>query len=176
VALELLAQLAHEDVDRAIAVGHRVTPDLLVDLLALDHLAMRLGEQLKELELAAREADALAADECLVLIGTYLELRRDQRTDILAGRGALAPAHDRLDPRHDLLGMRGLPDPVVGAEAEPPDPLCDGRLRGADEHAQARDRAADPLEELPSLGTEHGHVDEQGIQLHRDEVLDRHAP
>src|SRR5690242_15603716 len=32
--LELLAQLAHEDVDRAVAVDHRVAPHALVDLLA----------------------------------------------------------------------------------------------------------------------------------------------
>src|SRR4051794_2128584 len=31
--LELLAQLADEDVDRAVAVDHRVAPDPLVDLL-----------------------------------------------------------------------------------------------------------------------------------------------
>ena len=57
-ALELLAQLAHEDVDRAVAVDHRVAPHALVDLLALQHLALGLGEQLDELELAAGELDA----------------------------------------------------------------------------------------------------------------------
>jgi hypothetical protein len=61
VALQFLAQLAHEHVHRAVAVGHRVAPDLLVDVLALDHLAVRLDQQLQQLELAAGEADALAA-------------------------------------------------------------------------------------------------------------------
>src|SRR5215216_441755 len=70
VSLELLAQLPDEDVDRPIAVRHRVAPDLLVDLLALDHLAVGFGEELEELELAASQADALAADERLVLVGT----------------------------------------------------------------------------------------------------------
>ena len=45
--LELLAQLAHEDVDRAVAAGHRVAPDALVDLLALEHAALGRGEQLR---------------------------------------------------------------------------------------------------------------------------------
>src|SRR5262249_30417188 len=62
VTLELLPQLPDEHVHRAIAVGHRVAPDLLVDLLALDHLAVCLGEELQKLELASGEADALAAD------------------------------------------------------------------------------------------------------------------
>src|SRR5512134_880040 len=35
VALELLAKLADEDVDRTVSVNHRVAPDLLVDVLAL---------------------------------------------------------------------------------------------------------------------------------------------
>src|SRR3954454_19403488 len=52
-ALELLAQLAHEDVDRAVAVDHRVAPHALVNLLAREHLAGGVGEQLDELELAA---------------------------------------------------------------------------------------------------------------------------
>src|SRR5579872_6772182 len=34
---QLLAELAHEHVDRAVAVDHRVTPDALVDLLAAQH-------------------------------------------------------------------------------------------------------------------------------------------
>src|SRR5882762_10901925 len=37
--LELLAELADEDVDRAVATSHRVAPHPLVDLLALEHTA-----------------------------------------------------------------------------------------------------------------------------------------
>src|SRR6185295_12261603 len=44
--LQLRAQLAHEDIDRAVAVGHLITPHALVDLAALEHLAGGLGEQL----------------------------------------------------------------------------------------------------------------------------------
>ena len=73
-ALELLAQLADEDVDRAVAVDHRVAPHALVDLLALQHLPLRVGEQLDELELAPREVGADAADEGLELVGADLDL------------------------------------------------------------------------------------------------------
>src|SRR5215207_8956534 len=52
-ALELGAQLAHEHVDRAVAVDHRVAPHALVDLLARDHLAAEVAQQPDQLELAA---------------------------------------------------------------------------------------------------------------------------
>jgi hypothetical protein len=77
---------------------------------------MCLGEQLEELELAAGEPDALAADEGLVLVGPDLELAGDKRPDVIAGGGPLAPADDGLNPGHHLLGVGGLADPVVGAQ------------------------------------------------------------
>src|SRR5262249_35787551 len=86
VAPEPLAKLANEDVDGPVAVGHRVAPDLLVDLLALDHLTVGLGEELEQLELASGETDALAADESLVLVGPDLELAGDEGTDVLTRR------------------------------------------------------------------------------------------
>src|SRR6476661_3605422 len=64
--LELLAQLAHEDIDRPVAVSHRVAPDALVYRLALQHLPLGLDEQLQQLELAAGQVEALAGDEGLV--------------------------------------------------------------------------------------------------------------
>ena len=114
--LELLAHLADEDVDRAVAVGHRVAPDRLVDLLALEDLALGLGEQLQHLELAPREVDAAAADEGLELIGADLELARHERPGVDPCRGPLAAADHGLDAGEHLLGMAGLGDPVVGAE------------------------------------------------------------
>src|SRR5205085_11537411 len=80
--LELLAELADEDVDRAVAVRHRVAPDPLVDLLALEHRAARVGEQLQQLELAAREVEAVAAHEGLELVGADLELAGHDRSGL----------------------------------------------------------------------------------------------
>src|SRR5690242_21881286 len=82
-AFQLLAQLADEDVDRAVAMGHRVTPDPLVDLLALEHLAPLLGEQIKELELAAGEVEGLVADEGLEAIGADLHLADGERRGLV---------------------------------------------------------------------------------------------
>ena len=72
--LELLAQLAHEHVDRAVAADHRVAPQPRVDLLALEHAALGRGEQLDQLELAAGEVDAVLADEGLEAVGADLDL------------------------------------------------------------------------------------------------------
>src|SRR3954470_7833329 len=89
-ALELLAQLAHEDVDRAVAVDHRVATDALVDLLALEHLALGVGEELDQLELAAREVDRRAGDERLELVRADLQLADRHRRGRAARLGALA--------------------------------------------------------------------------------------
>src|SRR6478736_5024644 len=51
--LELLAELSHEHVDRAVAADHRVAPDPLVDVLALEHAAVGSGELAQELVLLA---------------------------------------------------------------------------------------------------------------------------
>src|SRR5690348_6482989 len=77
--LELLTQLAHEDVDRAVAAGHRVAPDALVDLLALEYAALRVREQLDELELATGQVDRAVPDEGLELVGPDLHLAGGDR-------------------------------------------------------------------------------------------------
>src|SRR6476660_1302484 len=106
--LQLLAQLADEDVDRAVAMGHRISPHPLVDRLALQHLALGLGEQVQQLELAAGQVEAAAADEGLELVCPDLQLGGEKRAGLLAGAPATAAARDRLDPGHRLLGMAGL--------------------------------------------------------------------
>src|SRR5262249_4512801 len=116
--LQLLAQLANEDVDRAIAMGHRVTPDPLVDRLALEHLAASGGEQLQELELAAGQVEALTGNEGLELIGPDLELGGDDGASFRLVATAAATPGNCFDPCHRLLGMAGLGNPVVDAEAQ----------------------------------------------------------
>src|SRR4051794_41805543 len=108
-ALELLAQLAHEDVDRAVAVDHRIAPHALVDLLARELLAGGLGEQLDELELTAREVHGGGAHEGLELIRADLELAGHDRADLdPRGLGTPAPPRDRLGACDQLLGMTRL--------------------------------------------------------------------
>src|ERR1700722_14048863 len=77
--LELLAELADEHVDRAVAADHRVAPQPLVDELALEYATTRGGEQLDQLELAPREVDAHPANEGLILVAVDLDLAREHR-------------------------------------------------------------------------------------------------
>src|SRR6201995_3190323 len=105
VFLQLLAQLSDEDVDRAVAVSHRIAPDALIDLLALEHLAARLHEQLQQLELTPREVEALPAAPTNGGNGPGAPPPppRHQRPALAAHDGAAAPADDGLHPRDDLL-------------------------------------------------------------------------
>ncbi len=154
-------------------MGHRVAPDPLVDRLALQHLALGPGEQLQQLELAPGQVEAVAADEGLELVGADLQLGGDQRARFGLAAAAAAAAGDRFDPRHRLLGMAGLGDPVVDAEAQPADPLGDGRAAGADDHAEVGEHLADALEVVPAFVAEDRRVEQHRVQLHRHQLLRR---
>ena len=171
--LQLLAQLADEDVDRAVAVGHRVAPDPLVDRLALEHLALGVGKQLQQLELATGQVKAAIADEGLELVGADLQLAGDEGTGLGIGAAAATAAGDGLDPRHHLLRVAGLADPVVDPEPQAPHPLGNGRASGANDHAEVGKHPADPLQVGPRFVAENGEVDQQRVQLHRHQLLRR---
>src|SRR5215211_2783847 len=117
--LELLAQLAHEDVHGAVAVDHGVAPDALVDLLARDDLAAEVAQQRDQLELAAREVHGAACGEGLELIPADLELPRHHGLGVRAHLGPAAAPDHGFGAGDDLLGMARLGHPVVGAEPEP---------------------------------------------------------
>ena len=68
-------------------------------------------------------------------------------------------------------GWHGFVDPVVGPDPQAPHPLGHAGLAGADDHAEARQRVADALEELPPLRAEHREVHDHGVQTHRQQVL-----
>ena len=91
-----------------------------------------------QLELAPRQVDAHAAHEGLELVRPDLDLADHERPGVDARLGALAPPHDGLDARDQLLGMARLGHPVVGAQPQPAHALGDGGLARADDHAEAR--------------------------------------
>src|SRR3954452_10785673 len=95
--LELLAQLAHEDVDRPVAAGHRIAPDALVDLLALQHAALGVGEQLDQLDLPAVQIDRALPDEGLELIAADLDLAGAHRDGRRRRLRPPAPPRDGLE-------------------------------------------------------------------------------
>src|SRR5215216_4484494 len=147
--LKLGAQLSHEHVHGAVAVDHGVDPDAALDLVALEHLARVVGKDLEELKLAARQVEALAGDVDLEPIGPDLDVTGDQRPGVLASPPAPVAANHRLDPRHDLLRVAWLRDPVVGPQAKAPDTLRQCRALSADDHPEIGQHPADALDEVP---------------------------
>src|SRR3954471_22149878 len=77
--LELLAQLAHVDVDRAIRLAIGVAPDLAVELLARDDAVTAFHQRGEQLQLAHGQVQALPVDEHYELAGTQLDLAGPQR-------------------------------------------------------------------------------------------------
>src|SRR5205085_11347753 len=73
-AVDLLAHLADEDVDGAVAVGLAAAPDALQQLVARDDPPALEGERIQQPELRGRETGALAVDERLDLERVDAEL------------------------------------------------------------------------------------------------------
>src|ERR1700730_4531352 len=121
--LELLAELAHEHVRRAVPAHHRVAPQARVDLLALEHTALGRGQQLDQLEIAPSRLAALPAAERLEAVGADLAAPGEDRLDLSPPGAAAAPAHDALHTCDDFLGGAWLGDPVVGAQAQNANPV-----------------------------------------------------
>ena len=70
-------------------------------------------------------------------------------------------------------GMAGLGDPVVDPEPQAAHPLGDGRASGADDHAEVGKHPADALDVPPAFLAEHGRVEQDRVELHRDQLLGR---
>src|SRR5215208_4950811 len=77
--LELLAQLAHVDVNRAVGLAVVLAPDLAVELLARDDPIATFHQRRQQLELAHGEVQALPVDEHQELARAQLDLARPQR-------------------------------------------------------------------------------------------------
>ncbi len=137
--------------------------------------ALEFGEHLEQLELPACQPDAVAANKSLELVGTDLELSRDQRAQIHRRAATAVSSHDRLDPSHHFLGMAGLAHPVVSAGAQAAHALSDCRVGGANDNAQVGKHSANPIEEVPGIGLNQAWIDEQRRQPHCCEILERDA-
>ncbi len=114
------------------------------------------------------------ADERLEAVGADLDLAGEDRRGLGAAGAAAAAAHDALHARDHFLGVAGLGDPVVGAEAQAAHALGDRRRARADDDAELRQRLAQSLEPAPRLRAEHGEIDDQRAQAHRDDRVGGH--
>src|SRR4051794_10729447 len=151
VVLDLLAQMAHVDVD-----GLLVLVERLVVAQQLEQLAPGVdapgpaGEVAQDLELGRREADpSLAALDAPPLEVDHEVLVADHPAATRVGKLPVRPAQECLDPAHQLAQAERLRQVVVRAELEPDD-LVDLVVAGGqdeDRHLRAgRTHAAEDLE------------------------------
>ncbi len=172
--LELLAQLAHEHVHRAVAAHHRVAPQARIDLLALQHTALR-----RQASSSISSNSRRVSSRLLPPTNAWKRSERISTSPAITGFDSVRPLarrRRRTTPLHasdDLLGVTWLGDPVVGAQAQPAHALGDRRGARADDDAQLRQGAAESLEPLPGLRAEHRQVDHQRAEAHRDDGVGR---
>src|ERR1700722_2783159 len=121
--LQLLTQLAHEHIHRAVAAHHRIAPQTRIDLLALEYPSFASGQQLDQLELAPSQLKTLSSHESLEAIGADFHLAGLTGLGCPATGGTTAPPDEPLQAGDDFLGVAGLGNPVVGSQTQPADPL-----------------------------------------------------
>src|SRR5215470_7550294 len=73
-SVDLLAQLAYEHVDRAVAVGRSTSPDPLEELVAGQDAALLARERVQEPELGGGQIGARAVHVCLDVVGVEPKL------------------------------------------------------------------------------------------------------
>src|SRR5262245_47417475 len=139
-SVDLVAEAAHEDVDRPVAVRLPPAPDLLQQLVAGDHAAALQGELIEEPELRRRQLGALTVDERLYLARVDPQLLDvDGLTPwrvLAAGR----PSRRRAHTRDQLLHREWLDEVVVRTDLEGVHTVVLRPTRGHDD-----DRRPDPF-------------------------------
>ena len=149
--VDLLAQLAHEDVDRAVAVRRAPAPDPLEQLVAGEHAAHLERERVQQPELGRRQVGALVVDVGLHVLRVEPELLDHDLVAAAGILGARAAARRGADPGHELLHRERLHEVVVGADLERVHAVVLGAARGDDDDRRADALAARLLDHLPAV-------------------------
>ena len=119
--VDLLAQIAHIDVDHVASGLAGKIVDVVVNLGARDHLAAPHREVLEKAILARRKRNRPAAatnGPC-----RRVELEIADPNDV--GGCPVAAPKDRAQPRQQLVEGKWLGQVIVSAEIEPGDPIRD---------------------------------------------------
>jgi hypothetical protein len=127
--LELLAQLADEDVDDLQFRLVHAAIEMVQEHFLGQRRALAQREQLEHLVFLAGQVHALAAD--FDGLGVEVDLQIAGRDDRLSM--AFRPAHDRMDAGDQLVLVERLGHVVVGAEAETANLVLDPGHAGKDQ-------------------------------------------
>src|SRR5262249_38051294 len=153
VVLELLAQLGHVDVDRAVERVEVLALERVVELLARQHAPRRPRQRGQELELGVGEGRAPSLDGDLARAEVDLQAAGAEAR----GRGDVAAEH-RADARQELARVERLGQVVVGADLEPDDlvhVLALGGEHQDGDHGGVRPRTQAPADLQPVDAGEH---------------------
>ena len=163
-AVDLLAELADEDVDRSVPVGRASPPDALQQLVPRQDSAGLQRERVGEAELGGRQVGAVPVDVGLHVPGVEAELLDH---DLLAAARILragAAACRSPDTRDELLHREGLDEVVVGADLQGVHPVVLGAARRDDDDRRADALAAGLLDHLPPVDTRKHEVEHADVR------------
>src|SRR5829696_7898779 len=155
----LAAEVADVDVERVRGEAEVVAPDALEDDRARQHLAGVEHEQLEQVELGARELDAVSASPDLTRLGIELEVREAQ--DTVDRRGAAA--QQRPHSREQLVQSKGLDEIVVGAGVEAFYSVSDRVTRGQHQHRDVVAGSPEAATDLEPVDLRHQDVQDDGV-------------
>ena len=162
--LELVPDLAHEDVHRAVPVREPAAPDLLEELVARDDPPLLQRERVEEAELGRRQLDALATD-----VGLDVERVDRQLLDLdwLAATLVLhadAATSRRAYARDKLFHGERLHEVVVGADLEGVHAVVLGPTGAHDDDRRPDPLGARRLDQLPAVDAREHEVEDAYIR------------
>ena len=151
VAVDLLAQAAHEHIDRTVAMRLAPPPHFLQQLVARDDATAVERERVEQLELGRRQLGAAAVDERLHLARVDAELLDLDRLAAPFLGGPHAAPRRGADTRDELAHRERLHEIVVGADLECVHAVVLGAARGDDDDRRADPFGACRLDQLPAV-------------------------
>ena len=169
-AVELLAQLAHADVDRAVAGAVGDVPDALLQLVAVEHAARLAREREQQPELRRRQlgVDALAVgveQEGPAPRGVDQQARGADRVERFALLGRARPAQQGLHAGDELAHAERLGEVVVGADLERVHLVVLGAARRDDQDRRRDALAPRLLRQRPAVDARQHEIDDGDVVL-----------
>ena len=167
VRLDLAADAADADVDRAVERVPGAVVGAFEDLVAVQHPPAVLGEELEEGELHRGQRQFLAV--VIEELGRGDVEPEPTEAPALATRvpgrvGRLGAAQDRLDPRLEFAQIDGLSEIVVGAHLQTEDAVHGLAGGGQHHHRHAQILAAKAAQKAEAVLTGHGDVEDQEVE------------
>src|SRR5580765_7938180 len=163
LAVDLVAQLADEDVDGAVAMTLPPAPELLQQLVAAHDPASLEREGVEQAELGRRQVGALTVEVGLDVERVDSELLDLDRLAALLALFASAPPRGDLDPSHELLHRERLDEVVVRADLQRVHAVVLGAASADDDDRRSEPLAPGGFDQPPTVHAREHQVDDAHI-------------